>query len=95
MAYIQEIKRHPAQVGDFIQYRFTSGQAFGRALTALTCRKVTEVIDGGAIFVCDDKYRVSALQITAHIPMHQTAAKSDDDLDDDDFGFCGVKDGLR
>ena len=72
------IRRFPANVGDYISYRFGSG---------VTTRRVIEVIDGGRKFVVEGFYNVNATQITAHIPMHVETEENDDE---DTFEWCGV-----
>lgn len=53
------MKRHRAQVGDLIQYRFHLG---------LNTQRIVEVVDNGAKFIVEDGYEVQARKITVYIP---------------------------
>ena|SRR5438105_4733371 len=69
----REIRRNSrVQVGDLLVYRYTSGHWSGR-----TTRAVIEVLDGGATFVVDGGYHVSATQILAHIPAAEESVTGD------------------
>jgi hypothetical protein len=72
--------RHPAQVGDLLQYRFTYG---GQVRT--DTRSVIEVIDNGARFVVAGFYSVTPMQILNHMPMLRAREDERDELD-----FCGT-----
>lgn len=81
------MSKHPAQVGDLIQYHYrVPGFVSGSAV--LTTREVIEVIEEGAAFIVDGGFRVQATKITTHIPMHHEE-KPAGDYPEASYDWCG------